>query len=538
MTIRNLAEIPSDCQVRSPFCIVGAGIAGLLLATRLARKNKTVVVLESGNAAFDPVIHGLNQIENPSGRYSRELNGRYRGLGGSSTRWGGRMIPISEHDSQPRPHVSESGWPLALSDLERYNHEIEDLFSIGRDSYEEIDQKGQGIPWQFPSDEETFKIRWAKCPTFKRCNIATLLRQELESRTNVTVWLGATACDFDIDRTNRKLNAIGARNLNGKRITVNADNFIIAAGTIESTRMLLLMREASDRNAFARCNVLGRYFQDHLKAEVATIDRRESEATNRLFGYRFANSIRRDLHWELSLTAQREDAVSSAFAYVAMDLDGSPLDDVKKVAHGMQQRKLDFGDMLRVSKNFGLIVQSAYWRFLRNQLFVPTSIDFRVIICAEQLPDWNNRIRLASSRDSFGVRKVLLDWGPTEAEERTFRSAIKHLGKYWSDAGFDRVCPLIWNVVSKDLKNSIIDQAEACAHPSGSTRMGNNPTESVVGPDLRCHDLPNVAVASASVFPTAGSANPTFTIMKLALWLADSYPESVEAKIKEPALAG
>jgi choline dehydrogenase-like flavoprotein len=53
--------------------------------------------------------------------------------------------------------------------------------------------------------------------------------------------------------------------------------------------------------------------------------------------------------------------------------------------------------------------------------------------------------------------------------------------------------------------------------------MGLTPSASVVGPDLRCHAIPNVAVASASVFPTSGSANPTFTIMKMALWLADSY---------------
>ncbi len=77
-----------------------------------------------------------------------------------------------------------------------------------------------------------------------------------------------------------------------------------------------------------------------------------------------------------------------------------------------------------------------------------------------------------------------------------------------------------------DASSPIIDQAEACAHPSGSTRMGTDPAESVVGPDLRCHAIPNVAVASASVFPAAGSANPTFTIMKLALWLADAYLEN------------
>ena len=72
-------------------------------------------------------------------------------------------------------------------------------------------------------------------------------------------------------------------------------------------------------------------------------------------------------------------------------------------------------------------------------------------------------------------------------------------------------------------EGNVADQAKDCAHPSGTTRMGTNAAESVVGPDLRCHSIPNVAIASASVFPTAGSANPTFTLMKLALSLGDSY---------------
>jgi choline dehydrogenase-like flavoprotein len=86
--------------------------------------------------------------------------------------------------------------------------------------------------------------------------------------------------------------------------------------------------------------------------------------------------------------------------------------------------------------------------------------------------------------------------------------------------------PLNWHPAAVDPGMPIIAQAEACAHPSGSTRMGTDPAESVVGPDLHCHAVPNVAVASASVFPTAGSANPTFTIMGLALWLADTYLEN------------
>jgi choline dehydrogenase-like flavoprotein len=55
----------------------------------------------------------------------------------------------------------------------------------------------------------------------------------------------------------------------------------------------------------------------------------------------------------------------------------------------------------------------------------------------------------------------------------------------------------------------------------GTTRMGEDPEESVVDAQLRTHDLGNLTIASSSVFPTGGAMNPTLTISALALKAAD-----------------
>jgi choline dehydrogenase-like flavoprotein len=61
----------------------------------------------------------------------------------------------------------------------------------------------------------------------------------------------------------------------------------------------------------------------------------------------------------------------------------------------------------------------------------------------------------------------------------------------------------------------------------GTTRMGTDPTESVVDPDCRTHDLDNCWIASSSVFPTGGAVNPTLTIAALALRTADHVDRSL-----------
>jgi choline dehydrogenase-like flavoprotein len=58
-------------------------------------------------------------------------------------------------------------------------------------------------------------------------------------------------------------------------------------------------------------------------------------------------------------------------------------------------------------------------------------------------------------------------------------------------------------------------------HHIGTTRMHTDPKQGVVDPDCRVHGLANLYVAGSSVFPTSGYANPTLTIVALALRLAD-----------------
>jgi choline dehydrogenase-like flavoprotein len=55
----------------------------------------------------------------------------------------------------------------------------------------------------------------------------------------------------------------------------------------------------------------------------------------------------------------------------------------------------------------------------------------------------------------------------------------------------------------------------------GTTRMHNDPRQGVVDSNCRVHGIGNLYIAGAAVYPTAGSANPTLTLVALALRLSD-----------------
>jgi choline dehydrogenase-like flavoprotein len=52
--------------------------------------------------------------------------------------------------------------------------------------------------------------------------------------------------------------------------------------------------------------------------------------------------------------------------------------------------------------------------------------------------------------------------------------------------------------------------------------MGDDPATSVVGADLRAHDLENLWIADSSTFPSSAAVNPAITVAALSLRLGQS----------------
>ncbi|MDX1541923.1 MAG: GMC family oxidoreductase, partial [Geminicoccaceae bacterium] len=146
--------------------------------------------------------------------------------------------------------------------------------------------------------------------------------------------------------------------------------------------------------------------------------------------------------------------------------------------------------------------------------FVPGTNQLLTI--SEQAPDPASRVTLGEERDALGMPRIRLDWRLGELDRRSLEVAGRLLAEEFGRSGIGRVRLPEW--LEED---GWPEDLEAGWHHMGTTRMSDDPRSGVVDRDGRVHGLANLYVAGSSVFPTGGFANPTLTIVALALRLAE-----------------
>jgi choline dehydrogenase-like flavoprotein len=139
------------------------------------------------------------------------------------------------------------------------------------------------------------------------------------------------------------------------------------------------------------------------------------------------------------------------------------------------------------------------------------SLDFH----AEQQPNASSRISLADERDALGMQRIKVDWRYTEADVDTVKRA---LALFAEDLRRSQIGSFDYDPGS--VENEMTRYGAYGGHHLGTARMGTDPRVSVINADCRVHETNNMYVAGAAAFTTSSQANPTLTIVALALRLA------------------
>ena len=130
----------------------------------------------------------------------------------------------------------------------------------------------------------------------------------------------------------------------------------------------------------------------------------------------------------------------------------------------------------------------------------------------ESRPDPESTVTLSEQRDELGVPTPRVDWRRGSAAESTFNEFLDAVAEATADLGFR---------LAEDAAESWPKRVDHGAHHMGTTRMHHDPALGVVDSVGKIHGVDNLYVAGSSTFPTYGTANPTLTIVALAIRLAD-----------------
>jgi len=512
-------SIPAGEIVESDLCVVGAGAAGITLALQFADRAVRVVLLESGGLTPDAAAQQLCAGTTTGHPYYALDSCRLRVLGGSTHSWGGWCRPLDALDFEEREWVPYSGWPFSRRQLDPEYQRAEAICRLAPVEYDATSANAPGgihslCAHSGCAADTTFQI----VPT----RFGDHYRPALRRTNNLRLMLGANVVELEMDREHRAIDRVHVATLAGNRFSVAARVFVLAAGGIENARILLASRRARPAGVGNEHDLVGRFFGDHLHVPIGTLvpPRRTRSGfyrTHRDGSARLRGGI------VLTESVTRRERLPG-FAVTLHDAD-DPHDVLSPHHHhpayeSLQHlvRRLRRGTVpdrfvahaARMAAGADAVVPLLYRRLARSP-----GRRFTIGARAEQLPNPNSRVTLDTCQDRLGVPTVRVAWTISRDDVDGLRRARQLLLRE-----LDRSRATIVRCTSED-NDRWVDAIKGGAHHIGTTRMHRDPARGVVDEHCRVHSTSNLYVAGSSVFPTAGWAPPTLTIVALALRLAD-----------------
>lgn len=510
-------------------CVVGSGPAGLAVALACGGRGHSVIVLEAGGGGTgSPATHPVLIVDTIT---HAPLNISTRaGLGGTSSAWGRLCVPYDPIDFVERPWVPAAAWPITYADVAKWHAEAGRFLDCGT-----VFEEAESAPAAIDAVDTGQLGQLAR-----DVGLGTAYHRTLAASRQITVCLGTRAVDVVCDPTGGHVIGVDVSSAQGAK-RVLARRVVLAAGGLRTTQMLLALARAWPLHFAAGRAPLGKYYMGHLTGEIATLVFRDpGRASAFLYG---CDSQGRWAQRRLKVPPRCQTA--NRLLNIAFTLRAPPLDD-----HRHRDGALSLLVLLAACPGLARLVRSERLHeslaalrredrlhHLRNILRQPaatlrgisllaglrarnlpiTALNgsgrYSLRYHAEQLPNPESRVSLEQDASSLVVdfRYHPDDFTSVVRAHERLDAALRTAGVGHLEYHAARGQPL-------DLVRTLASDGY---HQIGTTRMSRDPASGVVDPDCCVHGFPNLYVASASTFPTSGSANPTLPIVTMALRLAD-----------------
>lgn len=518
---------PNGTMIETDVCIAGAGVAGITIARELIGTKLDVCLLESGGADFERDTQALYEGENLGRPYYDLDESRLRFFGGTTVVWGGRCVPLNAIDFERRDWVPYSGWPFAKDDLTAYYRRAQQAVELGPGIYDEQAWELLGITPPAFNPAEVRTDFWHFDRAFARYGFAHC--RDLQAAPNVRILLHANVTNIQIDSDAIRVDHADIATLQGRKGRVRAKIYILAAGGIENARLLLVSRGVQPNGIANQHDLVGRFFMEHPHGRAAQVFTPDPYRLWTMYRKRFGRDGRQ---YAPILRAgeglqKREGILNSCTAIKCQRTPELGLPIGKALYRSIKARTDSDArgrTMWRVYKWANALSHRLSDPLVRRMQLASGRGGLYLIVRAEQAPNPHSRVVLSDRRDALGVPQADLDWRLSPLDKRSVAVLAEALDNEFQRLGLGRVRIQDWlrdGTTTWPLDPTVSNHPIGGYHHIGTTRMATDPKRGVVDADGRVHGIANLYIAGSSVFPTAGWANPTLTIIALSLRLAD-----------------
>lgn len=520
------STIQPDDTLNCDICIVGSGAAGIAIANELDGISTKVILLESGSLKYKKSYQELNQGEVAIGNHPPLERDRRRVFGGTTTIWGGRCVPFDAIDFEQRNYVKYSGWPITKTDLDPYYIRAHSYLDLGSYNYDFFYESNKSIFFQ----DQIHNILSSGndiLETYYRFSIPTNFNHKylnvLKRSKNVIVVSNATCLYLESQNEKEYIEKILGSTLSQKRFYVKANCFVLATGGLETTKLLLLSNIVNNTSKFGNENLLGKFYMGHLnyKIDIQYFDsiRWDYRINNEGIYFQPAFAIsngtqKRNKLLNLRVVIDRPDTKnpqhkSSVLSsiYLVQKLSTGVLKFSESIDH-FKNLVIDFKSLPGFTYRI-LTKQLLSSRKLPSVIFNNGSNCYTYRIDSEQAPNPQSYLSLSRQKDKFNLNQIQVNWNFTHQDVSSAQKSVELIDRFLQNNQCGKVisfptCPTI-----------------AGGHHLGTTRMGTSPTNGIVDENCQVFGISNLFISSGSIFTTSSYANPTLTIVALALRLAD-----------------